>query len=192
MAKFADERARRGLAFAELSSTYAPSPFSSGAVPTGPAFYPGSSGFLEGLVDVFPEVADDAARMKWAAPDYVYGGLIFFRAKLLPAWTGIAIVTARAGDGELRTEWIFASSGGETPRPFYTPAPGTDLGSHGGHTNDLAAKALRTGELGVTRHGRHARLESHHPSLDAFSEPEVRAHLAAKQVAARSQRRARR
>src|SRR4051794_12483560 len=70
----------KGAAFGELVRSYAPLPFANGAVPTGASFTPGSSGFLERVVDIFPEFGEDAARMKWSSSDYVYAFPVFFRA----------------------------------------------------------------------------------------------------------------
>lgn len=186
MANGDDERGVRGRWFYDLRETYAPLPFSNGAVPTGPAFSPGSSGFLESVVHLYPEIAEDAARMKWTAVNYEFGGLMFFKStRLFPDWTGVGIVTAEAGDGSLGVEWIFGSTGGQIPKAFYTPASGVVTGPCGAHTNDLAARAFRVGELGAVREGKHARIPGHHPSVNDFAEAHVREHLKRKQDAAR-------
>jgi hypothetical protein len=181
-----DDLEARGRILYDLRNAYAPLPFSSGLVPTGPAFDPGSSGFLEGVVRIFPEIAEDAERMKWMSVEYEFAGLIFFKPqRLFPGWTGVGIVTAEAGDGSLNTEWIFASTGGQPPKAFYTPAPGVLPGRYGSHTNELAAKAFQVRELGAVREGKHARLPGHHPSVAAFAEADVRAKLRDKQDVAR-------
>lgn len=179
------ESERRGVAFDEHYRSYAPGPFLAGAVPTGPAWNTGSSGFVEGLVNIHPEFRDDAERMKWSSPGYVYCATIYFRANLMPGWIGAGIISAKTGDGALRCEHIFGSTGGEPPRPFYTPAPGTSLGPLAGHTNDLAVMALKTGELGAFQAGAHVRIRSHWPTLEDFSEPELRELIAQKQAAAK-------
>ena len=183
------DRPRKGQRVFELRDIYAPTPFANGAVPTGAAWQPGSSGFAEGVVDAFPQIADDAQRMKWYHPNrYVYGLTIFFEASLMPDWIGAAIISARVGSGDLRAEWMFTSTGGQLPRLVYTPAREWGLGPLGAHTNELARAALRTGELGAELRRSGPRLRTHTPDVRDFSEPEVRDRLSEIQGQARRRR----
>jgi hypothetical protein len=63
--------------------------------------------------------------MKWGSTGYVYAFPIFLRAPVFPDRIGVGVITARAGDGELRQEWIFGSTNGEPQEAYYTPEPGT-------------------------------------------------------------------
>lgn len=177
---------KRRLAYDDLIRTWAPTPFANGSVPTGPCLEWGSSGFVEGIVRLYPEFSDDAARMKWDSTSYVYAATIFVRPTFMGWRTGTAIVTARAGDGALRTEWIFGPTSDDPLEPFYTPEPGESLGGMGRHTNELAATAQQTGEFGAFMSGRHPRIRAHRPTPNSFAEPELRGLVHRAQVVARS------
>jgi len=168
---------KRGRAFADLVNTYAPSPFANGHVPTGPAYPlpsgPPSTGFLDDLVKIFPEFAEDAKSMKWGSTEYVIAFPIFFRAQVMPERIGVGIITARAGDGQLTQEWIFGSTNGDPLEAYYNPKPGFSHGPSGHAINELAARALVTGDLGAGRTpiGGKPRLADHWPTPESIAEP---------------------
>jgi hypothetical protein len=177
----------RGRKFAELVRAFAPTSFSGGAVPTGPAFQAGSSEFLEGVVKIHPEFAADAARMKWGSTGYVSAFPIFFRGDVIPGRIGIGVITARAGDGDLSQEWVFGSTSGDPLEAYYNPEPGVKHGPYGHPVNELAAKAQTSGNLGAfkTPIGSKPRLHDHKPTAAHITEPEGRSILNRAQTTAK-------
>jgi len=123
--------------------------FRGGAVPTGAYLAWGSSGFVEDVVRSFPEFEEDASRMKWDSTAYVFAGTIFTRPAFMDSRFGAGIITARAGDGDLRQEWNFEPTVDDPLAAYYSLERGSTFGPLGHHTNELAAEAIRL--LGVTR-----------------------------------------
>ena len=95
------------LIFRDLMRPWTSESFRNGAVPTGAYLAWGSSGFVEDVVKSFPEFEEDASRMKWDSTSYVFAGTIFTKPAFMGSRFGAGIITARAGDGDLRQEWIF-------------------------------------------------------------------------------------
>jgi hypothetical protein len=174
------------LIFRDLMRPWTSESFRSGAVPTGASLAWGSSAFVEDVVKSFPEFSEDASRMKWDSSSYVFAGTIFTRPSFMGSRIGAGIITARAGDGALRQEWIFEPTDDDPLVAYYSLEPGSTFGPLGHHTNELAAEAQKTGEFGAYYVGSGPRIDAHWPKRDDFAEPEFRALIDDAQKTARS------
>ena len=174
------------LIFRDLMRLWTSESFRNGAVSTGAYLAWGSSGFVEDVVKSFPEFEEDLSRMKWDSTSYVFAGTIFTKPTFKGSRFGAGIITARAGDGDLRQEWIFEPTADDPLAAYYSLGPGETFGPLGHHTNELAAEAQETGEFGAFYVGSGPRIHAHWPKRDDFAEPEFRALIDGAQKTARS------
>lgn len=134
----------------------------------------------------FRLIAAEASRVKWNSTSFVYAATIFTRPAFMNSRVGAGVITAKAGDGALRQEWVFEPTDVGTPEAYYTPPPGSSVGPMGHHVNELAAAADQTGEFGAFRVASGPRLRAHWPERDAFAERELGAQIDRAQTIARA------